>query len=402
MTDFADELSRLLAERGMSQRELARRSHYDSGYVNKLCRGVKQATPAVAERLDEVLDAGGALMALVNRRRVLAGAAAIAGASLLGALDADGRERLAWAQAHPRVVDQAAVDSLTSVLAAQRSAEDSLGSAAVLGPVTAQLATIEDLAAEARGPVRHAVIDVAQQWAQFGGWLHQNTGDAAAARTRYAQSLEWATEIGDRTMIATVLALRGGSALLAGDIGSAIGLGEAAQRDKTVAAGQRAWGADLQARALALAGDGRATERKLQQAHDLAALLEDRPRDRRSWTYWMAPGWFACQRGVALGYLAGDPRYRDLAVSELESGYAGLPEDYQSSEVAAEFLVYLAAVHVRAGDAEQASEVALRAADIARLTGSVRLRTMLTGLHAGMAARWPDDQQVAELAEALR
>src|ERR1035437_3381182 len=52
---FGDELGRLLAERGMSQRELARRSHYDSGYINKLVRGVKQATPEVAERLDEVL-----------------------------------------------------------------------------------------------------------------------------------------------------------------------------------------------------------------------------------------------------------------------------------------------------------------------------------------------------------
>jgi transcriptional regulator with XRE-family HTH domain len=31
---FGDELGRLLAERGMSQRELARRSHYDSGYIN--------------------------------------------------------------------------------------------------------------------------------------------------------------------------------------------------------------------------------------------------------------------------------------------------------------------------------------------------------------------------------
>jgi plasmid maintenance system antidote protein VapI len=114
---FGDELGRLLDERGMSQRELARRSHYDSGYVNKLVRGVKQATPEVAGRLDEVLDAGGTLMALVNRRKVLAGAAAIAGAPLLAALDT---ERLAWTQRHPRRIDQAAVDSLTSLLTAQR------------------------------------------------------------------------------------------------------------------------------------------------------------------------------------------------------------------------------------------------------------------------------------------
>ena len=38
MTDFADELGRLLAERGMSQRELARRANYDAGRINKICR----------------------------------------------------------------------------------------------------------------------------------------------------------------------------------------------------------------------------------------------------------------------------------------------------------------------------------------------------------------------------
>jgi transcriptional regulator with XRE-family HTH domain len=126
-TAFSGELRRLLAERGMSQRELARRANYDSGFINKLCRGTRTATPAVAGRLDAVLDAGGALVALVNRRQVLAGAAAIAGAPLFGTLDADGRERLTWAQRHPRRVDQAAVDSLAGVLAAQRRADDALG-----------------------------------------------------------------------------------------------------------------------------------------------------------------------------------------------------------------------------------------------------------------------------------
>src|ERR1017187_7269166 len=92
------------------------------GFGNK-----RTATPAVAGRLDAVLDAGGALVALVNRRQVLAGAAAIAGAPLFGTLDADGRERLTWAQRHPRRVDQAAVDSLAGVLAAQRRADDALG-----------------------------------------------------------------------------------------------------------------------------------------------------------------------------------------------------------------------------------------------------------------------------------
>ena len=154
---FGDELCRLLAERGMSQRELARRSHYNSGHISKVCRGVKPATPELAARLDEVLAAGGALMAVVNRRTVLAGAAAIAGTPLLGALNADERERLSWMRRNPRHIDRATVDSLASALTAQRHLEDSVGSAAMLGPVTAQISVIEDLVTEARGPIRHAL-----------------------------------------------------------------------------------------------------------------------------------------------------------------------------------------------------------------------------------------------------
>ncbi|MGD0606043.1 MAG: hypothetical protein ABSA53_20955 [Streptosporangiaceae bacterium] len=57
---------------------------------------------------------------------------------------------------------------------------------------------------------------------------------------------------------------------------------------------------------------------------------------------------------------------------------------------------------MRAGDAGQACDVVQQAAEIARLTGSVQLRITLTGLHVQMAARWPDDPRVTDLADALR
>src|ERR1035437_6273468 len=47
-----DELGRLLAERGISQRELARLSHYDAGFIKKLGRGLKQPSPPAAGRSD--------------------------------------------------------------------------------------------------------------------------------------------------------------------------------------------------------------------------------------------------------------------------------------------------------------------------------------------------------------
>lgn len=401
MTTFGDELRRLLAERGMTLGELARRSNYDKGYLSKVMNGHKPASTALARRLDELLGAAGGLMALVNRRAVLRGAAAVAGMPLLGALDADERERLTWAQRHPPRIDTAVVQSLADVLAAQRHTEDSIGPRAVMSPVLTQLAEIEKLVRQARGPVRPALIEVAQQWAQYGAYLYRDAGHRAGDKALLSQALEWAGEVGDQTMAATVFVQRGNMALAAGEVGAVIGFAQAAQRDKTVAVGQRADAADLEARGYARAGDIAAAERKLGEAADLAAQL-DGTRNLRPWLYWMSPQYFECARGASLCLLADDPRYQNRAIAALENGYSRLPEDQRSSAWAARNLAHLADVHVRAGNVEQALASALQGAEIAGLTGSARLRGMLAEVHDRLATRWPQQAGVAELAEALR
>lgn len=72
-----------------------------------------------------------------------------------------------------------------------------------------------------------------------------------------------------------------------------------------------------------------------------------------------------------------------------------------ATELTAGYLVHRAVLHARGGDVAQACADAMEAAPVARQTDSASLRGMLTRLHAGMAARWPDDQRVAELADAL-
>lgn len=64
MTDLGSELQRLLAERGMSLRDLARHVPCDSGNLSKIARGQRRPSPELAARLDEVLGAGGGLAAL--------------------------------------------------------------------------------------------------------------------------------------------------------------------------------------------------------------------------------------------------------------------------------------------------------------------------------------------------
>lgn len=101
------------------------------------------------------------------------------------------------------------VDSLAAVLAGQRRIDDAMGSAALPRPVNAQLAMIERLVVDARGPVRREVLDVAHQWAQFAGWLHTSAGKPDQARRWFAVALEWATEAGNADMVATVLSFQG-------------------------------------------------------------------------------------------------------------------------------------------------------------------------------------------------
>jgi hypothetical protein len=269
-------------------------------------------------------------------------------------------------------------------------------------PVMAQLGVIADLVTEARGAARTALVDVAGQWAQFAGWLHASTRDDAGAIRLNDRALEWATEAGDVNLISEVISMKGHVAWMAGQPGPVIGLSQAAQRDPQAFPGQHAISAAQEARGHPMAGDADAAERKLADAMAKAQAAAERPEESPPWLYYHSPAFFELQQGIVLSYFAEVPRYRDLALSALESGYAGLPPDERQSEWGAGYLVHMAAVHERSGDVEQASAVALAAAHIARLTGSPRLRAMLTPLHRQLAARWPGHPDVVALGEALR
>jgi transcriptional regulator with XRE-family HTH domain len=64
MTDFGIELRRLMAERGLSQNETARRVPCNPGYLSKVAAGTKRPSAEMRSRLDDVLSAGGALAAI--------------------------------------------------------------------------------------------------------------------------------------------------------------------------------------------------------------------------------------------------------------------------------------------------------------------------------------------------
>ena len=67
MTDFGDELHRLLAERHVSLREAARRAGCSAGYLSNVASGRKPLTPSLAASLDRAFETGGMLTAYALR-----------------------------------------------------------------------------------------------------------------------------------------------------------------------------------------------------------------------------------------------------------------------------------------------------------------------------------------------
>jgi transcriptional regulator with XRE-family HTH domain len=61
---FAERLAELMAERGISGRELARRLPCDRSYISLLTQGKRRPSPEMGAKIDDLLGAGGELAAL--------------------------------------------------------------------------------------------------------------------------------------------------------------------------------------------------------------------------------------------------------------------------------------------------------------------------------------------------
>jgi plasmid maintenance system antidote protein VapI len=382
---FSNEIRRLMAERRVGLRELARQLHYDPGYLSKIVNGRKAVSGDLARRLDAALDAHGILAAFRTTP------------DLRGVFACDDEKRLILAARNPKRLDQEIIRHLAEVLATEHRLASQVDSVLMLKAVTAQLSVVGHLTREARAPLRGEVLGIAVQYAQFAGWLNANAGRLAAANAWYDRALGWAAESGDADMTATTLNLKSHAAWFGGKAGPMIGLSQAAQRGASTSAKVRGLAVELEARGHALAGEGNNAHRKLDEAASLMGNAAGDPEDGPPWTYSYSPAYLALQRGLAHFYLDRNTR----AVEWLSAGLAETPPQTSQSQWIAWYRVRLAAAHAHAGDPDQACSVAAQAALIARQTGSPRLHAQLDRLLAQLSARWPALPVVADLAERI-
>jgi hypothetical protein len=236
MTDFGTEARRLMAERGWSLRELARRAHSDSSYLSKVLNGVKPVTPHLAAALDGLLEAGGKLTALVPpssprpapglarlapgmRRQdfvILAGAT-VAALDLLRNHSVPGlAERLEATRAAGRV-DAETIDGLAHLMLGYRQVYRSAGATLLLGPVCGTLNLLTELAPGAGSKRDKLVALIGQAGTLAGAILMFDLGDFATARRYLAIGARAAQQSGDRELTAISLSCRAFHATYGGD-----------------------------------------------------------------------------------------------------------------------------------------------------------------------------------------
>jgi transcriptional regulator with XRE-family HTH domain len=288
MTDLGDELRRLLAERGLSLREAARRAGCSPGYLSNAAHGRKPLTPSVASRLDQVLGTGGTFASYVLNPPLGNSGSAIPVAVLPGSgLVA---EWPAWLGAW--VVREQAVPSARPATAA--TAPDTAMIRGTLDALTSYerqfgggtaLPYAMDYLRQMVWPRLHgaagdaAFADLCALAAEFSlrvASMQLDAGNARASRDLLAAALPVAQETGSPAMVAWVLARLGELEVRERNVDRAVAYSSgAAAMAESSAPRARSFILAKHALALSLTGDRTATLRVLGKACDCTTIASD-------------------------------------------------------------------------------------------------------------------------------
>ncbi|TJZ52018.1 helix-turn-helix domain-containing protein [Streptomyces piniterrae] len=305
MSEFADLARRALRDGGYSMRAAARAVNYDLAYLSRVLNGKQRPSAKLANALDELVGAGGALSGVV--------------------MNPDDASRVARSAAEPSRLDAGTVDALADVLSAYRRLDDVVKPESVLPATLAQMNEITRMLKEARGPHRDQLAEVASEFVQFGGWMLAQVRDDAQAVRLLGDALELADEIGNGTLAAQALNFKG---YIARQQSRPQGIARwfTAAADTPGAHPAQRLGDILQASAgWAEVGE---TDRALRMVEQAERLTDEAARVPPPDTaYWLTPEFNRLNLGLATLAL----RRYDQAADHLSAGLAGLPEDLQGA-----------------------------------------------------------------------
>jgi tetratricopeptide (TPR) repeat protein len=244
----------------------------------------------------------------------------------------------------------------------------------------------------AAGRNRADLFVLRTRYAEFAGWLHQDSGHWSAAVWWTERALSSAQETGDQLMTSYVLVKKSQQAEADGDARLSIAYARAAQTAASLTATVRAVALQQEAHGLALLGQADDCQRKLDQALELAARPSDE--DQEGPARYCIPEFVEIARANCLMKL-GRPRQ---AVDIFERGLATLPSHHYRDRGV--YLGQLAVAHALEGEADPAVARGRQAHEIARATRSHRIVRELRTLR-GKLNRWNDRPEVADFRRSL-
>ncbi|WP_235884113.1 helix-turn-helix domain-containing protein, partial [Saccharopolyspora elongata] len=293
-TLFGAELRRLRTAAGLSLTRMAALLHYSKGYVSKIETGGKRPTPDFARRCDSLLEAGGELASLVPARSSEASLPEVNGDGevwLMG-LDSGGKS---WFRPMDRrqvlaagaasvlafgmggghaIAEDGTVSTFRTMFDQFRTLGQTASPSVVLPALIAQTHTLRELAAQSRRPkLRGELFALNSRYAEFAGWMAQESGNDQAALWWTDRAVELAEAGEDRTLAAYSLVRRALVAMYQRNAQHTIDLSRQAQSSATTAR-IRGLAALHEAQGHALASDYDACMRALDHAREMLSTSQ--------------------------------------------------------------------------------------------------------------------------------
>lgn len=389
-TTFSEKLTRLMAQRKLGVHDVAARLNVSAGHISNLRRDKKHPSPELAAELDDLLGAGGDLIAAAAEtsgppRRTVLGAGAGAAAAAAGLIPL-------W----PEDNIGSPLEHFEKVRAVIGESDNLFGPLNQIDNVRRYIAMTARLRHGKSGKDAAGLLAMQARFSEQLAWLLQDARQLREASHWLDKALEAALMAGDQQWAAYTLVRK---SQLAGDMhdpASAVDLAAAAARMAQGPARLRAAGAAYGACGHALAGDARSAFRDLDEADEIAAQSEDTP--GAPWTAWLDTSYIDVHRARCCASLGDHTRAAGL----YETAIAGMAPHLRRDRGV--YIARQALAHAEAGDMDAAAGTGMRAAAICQAAPSGRIAIELRRLAAATrdcAAARPLREAITEVTRAV-
>ncbi|GGN30593.1 helix-turn-helix domain-containing protein [Streptomyces fuscichromogenes] len=298
-TDFGEELRQRRLDAGLSLTALSATVHYSKAQLSKVERGIKAPSRDLARLCDAALQADGALISLVAAPAAVAPDAAMPNGideeewmmqlssgspswfqpvSRRQVVSAGAASLMKWRAGGQGPVSAAAAGGMLEASRAlfryYRQLGQSVEPGFLLPSLIAQTHTLRELSVHADFRTCRQLLELGSRYAEYVGWLVQESGDEQAALWWTQRAVDLAAAAGDRTLGGYALVRRALVTLYQEDAEQTVALAQRAQSG-TLPPRIRGLAAQREAQGHALAGDHDACLRALDRARPLLARQED-------------------------------------------------------------------------------------------------------------------------------